>query len=194
MSKFIKSIICIVGTCALFLGGCSNGVSEKEAQTNKEEKAITSSEKIENENRSDSSEKVENENKIDSSDDNTNTHPTKQIYLEKLSKLEANLETSLKEKYASPVTQDMIDAANEEFKQWDYMLNEAYAELEKQLSKEEMDKLTDEELNWIKSRDEKSEAAANEFKGGTMEPLNRVMSLAASTKERCFELVNKYMK
>ncbi|WP_322379468.1 lysozyme inhibitor LprI family protein [Clostridium perfringens] len=31
------------------------------------------------------------------------------------------------------------------------MLNEAYAELEKQLSKEEIDKLRDEELNWIKS-------------------------------------------
>ncbi|MDZ4907338.1 DUF1311 domain-containing protein, partial [Clostridium perfringens] len=92
-----------------------------------------------------------NENRNDSSKDNTNTYSTKQIYLEKLNKLEVNLETSLKEKYASPVTQDMIDAANEEFKQWDAMLNEAYAELEKQLSKEEIDKLRDEELNWIKS-------------------------------------------
>lgn len=182
MSKFIKSMLCIVGTCALFLVGCSNGLSEKEAQTNKEEKVVTSSEKIENENRS------------DSSNDNNNTYLTKQIYLEKLNKLEADLKISLKEKYASSVTQDMIDAANEEFKQWDDMLNEAYAELEKQLSKEEMDKLRDEELNWIKTRDEKSEAAADANKGGTIAPLKRVTSLAASTKERCYELVNKYMK
>lgn len=160
-----KRIICIVVTCALFLVGCSNGSSEKEVETT-----------------------------TNSSNDNTNAYSTKQVYLEKLSNLEDNLNASLKEKYDSGITQQIVEAASEEFEKWDDMLNEVWSELKGQLPEEDMDKLTEEQVNWIKSKDEKSETAANEVKGGTMEPLSRVMSLAISTKERCYELVNEYMK
>ena len=191
-------MICILGTCSLLLVGCSNGLSEKESETNKGETVVNPSGEIENgdesnkEQGSDSSEKIENE--IDSSDDNSNTSSTKQIYLEKLNKLDEDLNKSLKEKYDSGITLQMVEAGSEEYSQWDNILNEIYSELKQQLTEKEMDKLTEEELNWIKIRDEKSEAAANEFKGGTMEPLNKVMSLITSTKERCYELVNQYMK
>lgn len=74
------------------------------------------------------------------------------------------------------------------------MLNEIYSVLKEQLKEEEMDKLTEEELNWIKSIDEKSEAADDGVEDGTIAPLNRVMSLVTSTKSRCYELVNQYMK
>lgn len=160
-----KKIICIVATCALLLVGCSNESSEKEVETT-----------------------------TNSSNDNTNAYSTKQVYLEKLSNLEDNLNSSLKERYDSGITQQMVEAASEEFEKWDDMLNEVWSELKEQLTEEDMNKLTEEQINWIKSRDEKSEAAANEVKGGTMEPLSRVMSLAISTKERCYELVNEYMK
>lgn len=195
MNKLIKSMICILGTCSLFLVGCSNGASEKEKEANKE---VNSQTKIEKSNdKSNKDEGVdtskETESGVDSSNESANTYLTKQIYLEKLNKLEADLNISLEEKY-SGTTQQMIEAGYEEYKEWDNVLNEVYSELKKQLTEKEMDKLTEEELNWIKSRDEKSEAAANENKGGTIEPLNRVMSLVTSTKERCYELVNQYMK
>lgn len=198
MSKFIRNMICILGICSLFLVGCSNGLSEKEVETNKGETVVNSPSEIENNDESNKEQGVdpseETENEIDSSSDNSNTSSTKQMYIEKLNELDTNLKISLEEKYASPKTQDMLDAANEEFSQWDYMLNEIYSTLEVQLSQEDMNNLRIEELNWINTRDLKSEAAANEFKGGTMEPLNRVMSLVTSTKERCYELVNQYMK
>ena len=197
MSKFIKSTLCIVSICVLFLGGCSNGMTKKEGQTNKEEILVTSSEEIENgiddqDKNQSANPSGEIENGVDSSNDN-NIYSSKQIYLEKLNELEANLDISLKEKY-SGTTLEMVEAGSEEYEQWDNILNEIYSELKQQLSEEDMKKLTEEELTWIKSRDEKGEAAANEFKGGTMENLNRLMSLMTSTKERCYELVNKYMK
>lgn len=175
-----KKIICIVATCALFLVGCSNESSEKEVETNKDEKVISSS--------------MEAETTTEPSNDNTKTYSTKQVYLEKLNSLEESLNASLKEKYDSGVTQQMVEAASEEFEKWDDMLNEVWSKLKGQLTEEDMNKLIEEQVNWIKSRDEKSEAAANEFKGGTMELLSRVTSLAINTKERCYELVNKYMK
>jgi len=193
MSKFIKSVICIVSTCVLFLGGCSNVISEKEVKSDKEG-AITSSKSIENNDDSSNKEKVVVPLEEIETNENTESELIKQSYLRKLDELDANLKISLKEKYASPVTLDMIEASNEELKQWDDMLNEIYAKLEKQLSKEEMDKLRGEELKWIESRDKKSEEARSEFAGGSIEPFMGMQSLVESTKTRCYELVNEYMK
>lgn len=198
MNKFIRTIICILGTCSLFLVGCNNGISENEKESNKQGQVLTSQDKIKD--RDDESNKdegvddsEETKNGTDLETDNIKSYSTKQMYLEKLNKLEDELKISLEEKYAGTTIQ-MIEAGSEEYKEWDNILNEIYSELKQQLTKEDMDKLTEEELNWIKNRDEKSEAAANEVKGGTMEPLNKVVSLATSTKERCYELVNQYMK
>lgn len=190
-------MIYILGTCLLFLVGCNNGLSNKESGTNKGEKVVESPTEIENSDESNKEQGTdpseETEDGIDQSNDNSNTSSTKQMYIEKLNELETELKISLEEKY-NGTTQEMIEAGYEEYEKWDNMLNEVYSKLKQQLTEKEMDELTEEELNWIKKRDEKSEAAANEFKGGTMEPLNRVMSLVTSTKERCYELVNQYMK
>lgn len=176
MRKFTISLIFIVVLSTLFLVGCTPGVNEKEDQTNKEETQSNSSDCTEN------------------GDNNTDINSTKQIYLEKLTKLESDLIESLKEKYASPKTQDMIDAANKEYTEWDNMLNEIYTELEKHLSKEDMDQLRDSELNWIEERDKKAQEAQDEYNYGTIAPLSRIKSLANNTKSRCYKLVNQYMK
>jgi uncharacterized protein YecT (DUF1311 family) len=193
MRKFIKSIIFIVVLFALFLVGCTTNLNKKEEQPNEEENTSISSEKIENnidtsnedDGVSSSNEKENNSTPIDS---------MKQIYLEKLNKLEADLDETLIEKYASPKTQDMIDAANKEYTEWDNMLNDIYTELQNQLSIEEIDQLRDSELNWIENRDKKSQESHEQFKGGTIASLNAIKSLANSTKSRCYELVNQYMK
>lgn len=128
------------------------------------------------------------------SNDNTNTGLKKQDYIEQLNKLKSNLEASSDKRYESPVTSDLIQAANEEYKLWDDKLNEIYSILKKQLPKDTMDKLTEEEIAWIKIRDENAEAAAKANEDGSIAPLNKVISLIESTSDRCFELVNNYMK
>ncbi len=116
-----------------------------------------------------------------------------QYYLDKYAKLEKELKDSLAEKY-NGTTLDMREAAGIEYTSWDDLLNEVYGVLQEQLSKEEMDKLRAEQIEWLTIRDSKAEESAKEFEGGTMEPLAHTTSLGESTKERCYELISNYMK
>lgn len=115
-------------------------------------------------------------------------------YINKLNELDNKLKISLKEKYESPKTNDMTEAASEEFSQWDNMLNEIYSILEQQLPKDEMDKLREEELNWINTKEKKAKEDEAKYEGGSIAPFMRLSSLIGSTKNRCYELVNQYMK
>lgn len=168
MKRFINGIIFVIFICSSFLVGCSNKVSE---------------------------DKIENNNKlrVEKSTNESNIALKKDMYLEKLDQLEGKLNIELKDKYASPKTKDMIDAANEDFKEWDNMLNEVYSILEEDLSKENMDKLREEEKEWINIKEIKSKEAADKYKGGTIEPFMALSSLVDSTKRRCYQLVNEYM-
>lgn len=85
-------------------------------------------------------------------------------------------------------------AAAEEYKRWDKALNEIYSDLKENLSKEEMNKLEAEETKWIKDKEEKAKEAGKTYEGGTAEGLVYTSSLAETTKSRCYELVDKYMK
>ncbi|MBK5242180.1 lysozyme inhibitor LprI family protein [Clostridium sp.] len=116
----------------------------------------------------------------------------KQEYKTKLDNIEIALE-SLKEKDAG-TTLDMKEAASERLKQWDAALNEIYNVLKGQLSSSDMKKLQSEEIQWISDRDAKAKKESLEVKGGTMEPLIYTNSLQDTTKKRCYELVEKYMK
>ena len=116
-----------------------------------------------------------------------------QYYLDKYAKLEKELKDSLAEKY-NGTTLDMREAAGIEYTSWDDLLNEVYGVLQEQLSKDEMDKLRAEQIEWLTIRDSKAEESAKEFEGGTMEPLAHTTSLGESTKERCYELISNYMK
>ena len=121
-----------------------------------------------------------------------NEESKKQEYKTKLDNIEISLE-SLKEKDAG-TTLEMREAASERFKQWDAALNEIYNVLKGQLSPSDMKKLQSEEIQWISNRDAKAKKESLEMKGGTMEPLIYTSSLQDTTKKRCYELVEKYMK
>lgn len=197
MRKLKKGIIGILFSCTLFVVGCTTNLNENKEQANtKENISISSENPTNNIDDSKENEVISSSNQIENKNNKNsdNIASKKQIYLEKLSKLESDLYSLLKEKYASPKTQDLIDASSKEYTQWDNMLNEIYNELQNQLSEEEMSKLIEEERDWINTRNEKSEATANKFKDRTIAPFNRMMSAATSTKERCYELVNQYMK
>lgn len=95
---------------------------------------------------------------------------------------------------ATATTNDMYQKVCREYKQWDDALNEIYGVLKVQLSPGDMKNLQNEELQWIKDRDAKAKSDASEMAGGTMEKVLYEGSLSKSTKERCYVLVDKYMK
>ena len=57
-----------------------------------------------------------------------------------------------------------------------------------------MDALTEKQIQWIEYRDITDKNESLVFEGGTMEGLQYTSTLANITKERCYELVNNYMK
>jgi uncharacterized protein YecT (DUF1311 family) len=77
---------------------------------------------------------------------------------------------------------------------WDGLLNEIYGVLKQQLPSEEMDQLRKEQREWIKYRDANAKEASLKYEGGTMEQLEYVAVVNNLTKERCFELVEQYMR
>ena len=116
----------------------------------------------------------------------------KQEYLAKLDGIQAGLKKLDSLKAGSNI--DMIKAANEEYRRWDIELNQIYGVLKIQLSTSEMSQLEKEEVQWIKDKEALADAEGKKYEGGSMEPLAYSASLAESTKKRCYELVNNYMK
>ncbi|WP_281526479.1 lysozyme inhibitor LprI family protein [Intestinibacter bartlettii] len=88
----------------------------------------------------------------------------------------------------------MKKSEGEALELWDDALNEIYGVLKTQLSTSEMDALRTKQRAWIKYRNNTAESEAAEFGNGTMADLAYVSTTASLTKERCYELVNIYMK
>jgi uncharacterized protein YecT (DUF1311 family) len=96
--------------------------------------------------------------------------------------------------YDAAPTNDLYQEECKEHKVWDDELNNIYGILKVQLSPSDMKKLQNEEIQWIKDRDAKAKKASAEMAGGSMEKVLSEGSLAKSTRDRCYELVDKYMK
>ncbi|HBJ2621273.1 TPA: DUF1311 domain-containing protein [Clostridium botulinum] len=214
--KAILSLI-LIGLISFNFIGCTSS-TKKIAPNNEQEKNISTEDNKTNEidinkssnnsdnetknnttinkNSQDDSNKV-NSKKIDISTKENNSvsktqESTKQIYKNKLDAIELGMKDLDDLKGGS--TLEMKSAAKEEYERWDRALNEIYGVLQKQLSSDDMNKLKDEEIKWIASRDEQAKKDSLKYKGGTAETLIYGMSLGQSTKERCYELVEKYMK
>lgn len=134
---------------------------------------------------------------IDSNYDNDKTTTSyekmscKELYLKKL----AELDEEQRQVYNQNVGMTQINInTGELYEKWDAMLNEIYGVLKEQLSTSEMDALRTKQRAWIKYRDKKAEEARAEYEGGTIAPTMYNDSRIHTTRERCYELVNKYMK
>ena len=114
----------------------------------------------------------------------------KDQYLEKLNRIEYEVSQI---NYGETTLQ-MQEASSKVLKKWDDALNEIYDVLKTQLSSSEMESLRKEQREWIKIRDARAEQSASEFEGGTMYGLVYTETLGTETKQRCYELVNIYMK
>ena len=88
----------------------------------------------------------------------------------------------------------MKKVEDDRWKIWDGLLNEIYGVLKEQLSTEEMDQLRKEQRNWINHRDATALEASKKYEGGTQETLEYSAVAANLTEERCFKLVEIYMK
>lgn len=77
---------------------------------------------------------------------------------------------------------------------WDDELNIMYQDLKSKMSPSEFNKLQSEQVQWIKDRDAIAIAAGKEFEGGSMQGLTILYSKSSTTRDRCYEIVNDYMK
>ncbi|WP_410771266.1 lysozyme inhibitor LprI family protein [Fontibacillus sp. BL9] len=192
-----KLIILTLLTCS-FLAGCGNAgneganVKQPENSVQEEKQPIKENQPVQHD-QPQTEAPATDKDSDNSADSGTSVTGTKEAYLEKLDEIEAGL-ADLEELNEEGTTASMTEAAAETFNRWDTALNEIYGELKQQLSANEMDDLKEKQREWIKQRDEIAEKEAAEFKGGTMEGLQLVSTKARVTKERCYELVNQYMK
>lgn len=122
-----------------------------------------------------------------------NLSGTKDKYLKQLNDIENSL-GDLNNQYNNGTQTEMNEAKSKILNKWDAALNEIYGVLKKQLSADEMSSLKVEQRNWNKQRDQKAKDESSVFTGGTMEATIYVSTQAQLTKERCYELVQKYMK
>lgn len=91
-------------------------------------------------------------------------------------------------------TKEMKIAASKSYELWDAELNKIYGVLKQNLSKNEMEALKQKQRQWINYRDSQAEEAFNSVGRGTMGPLLEMETKASLTKDRCYELVDLYMK
>ncbi|MBD8036778.1 DUF1311 domain-containing protein [Solibacillus sp. A46] len=123
-----------------------------------------------------------------------NSTGSKEKYLAKIAEVENGIK-ELDPVFENGTQIELTEAQVEVFERWDALLNEIYKQLEtQQLSPNDMNKLREEQRKWLTHRDEKAAEAASKFEGGSMKNLEYASVQAQLTKERCYELVEKYMK
>lgn len=114
----------------------------------------------------------------------------KEKYMTKLKEIEGKTNNP----NTGKTTMEMKSIANERYMKWDSALNEIYGVLKQGLKPDVMNELKNEEIKWIAYRDNTASKESEDVKGGTLEGLQRTCTLERVTKERCYELVEKYMK
>lgn len=118
----------------------------------------------------------------------------RQEFIERLDKIQKELDSlDIKKDSDSGVTNAMRSFYGIAYDEYDKALNEIYNLFRQELPEKTMKELREEQLKWIKEKEEGAMKESEEFKGGTFEFVAYKISLYQSTKERCYELVNKYM-
>ncbi|MDI7741121.1 DUF1311 domain-containing protein [Lysinibacillus fusiformis] len=133
------------------------------------------------------------ENQNTPMDTQKNTTSVKADYLKKLNETKIAMDEKRKQS-ANSSTYELKYAEDTLYDIWDGLLNEIYGVLKEQLSPEEMAQLRDEQRKWIEYRDKTALEASYKYKGGTQEHVEYVVVRNNLTAERCFELVENYMK
>ncbi|WP_181347417.1 lysozyme inhibitor LprI family protein [Thalassobacillus sp. CUG 92003] len=155
-------------------------------------------------------ESKENGSNTEHTDTDTNENDTSEKNNVPLKDEDSSSEAGLKEAYQTKLVDskqetERLEAAdsstyalkkveNDRWDIWDELLNDIYGVLKERLSPEEMEQLREKQRNWIEFRDDRALEASQKYEGGTQEHLEYVAVLANLTEERCYELVEDYMK
>ncbi|MFD2627496.1 lysozyme inhibitor LprI family protein [Oceanobacillus kapialis] len=205
----MKKIV-IAGFLILLLAACGNendenaaddtesGVEETDTTSDEtegaHEEAGNAEESNPEKNESTSGGEGEQQEETETAQDDESDQSTpdmKTAYRNKLVELEEQL--AAEEKELGSTQRELTEFAGKSFNMWDDALNEVYAELEKQLSKDEMESLREEQRAWVQTRDAKAAEEAAKYEGGSMESMQYISSQAQLTKERAYELITDYM-
>ncbi|MCT2344868.1 lysozyme inhibitor LprI family protein [Niallia taxi] len=183
----------------LLLAACNNSATESSTSANNEPENNSISQNANEENATTESAEAANTNNTNTterekdSSANDDKVSQKEEYLTKLNAKKKEMD-ELRKNPEDDSTYALKKVEGERYKAWDDLLNEIYGVLQKQLSSEEMEQLKQEQREWIENRDSKAKEASLKYEGGTMEQLEYVAVLADLTEERCFALVEGYMK
>lgn len=112
---------------------------------------------------------------------------TAEDYRNRLGEIENTIQ-NLENSGSANTTDAMREAVAYEYRLWDAELNQIYQAIMAVLPAEETDTLRGLERRWIRERD----TAAERYKGGTMENVEYTASLANSTRDRAYELLDLY--
>lgn len=130
------------------------------------------------------------EQELSSHSDKESQEDKKGDYLKKLNEME-----EADRQLESGVTMAELEEQEEErYRKWDEELNKIYGVLKEQLKPEEMDKVREEQREWIINRDNTAKESSLKYEGGSTETLEYIATQATLTRERCYELVAKYME
>lgn len=116
---------------------------------------------------------------------------TYEDFRKKLEEADSIME-EMRESNLSSNTDSLKMTVEYEYRLWDTELNRLYQAVMGLMSEKEAELLKTEERQWIRDRDQMAKQAASKFKGGTMESLEYTASLANSTRERAYEILEEY--
>ncbi len=110
-------------------------------------------------------------------------------YRQRLEELDAQIARIQNEEQESNVY-SIMTSAESELKMWESELNTIYSALLAALSDEEAAGLAQEQQEWMQNRE--ARAAEKSGKGGSMESLGYAAALVSLTRDRAYELVDRY--
>ncbi|MDO4328250.1 MAG: lysozyme inhibitor LprI family protein [Lachnospiraceae bacterium] len=112
-------------------------------------------------------------------------------YQERLAELDAQIER-MRSSETDNTVHSVKSAAQTEQRIWERELDAVYTLLIGSLDEESGKMLRAEQQKWIISRDQKAQEASKKNSGGSMESVEYIASIAASTRERVYALVEQY--
>ena len=190
MKKFITIILPIV--TLMILAACNNSSSESNTPAREQLKNNSSSNddipKTDTPANNPETKEIEEDSEV-----NDSKESQKDEYVKKVTATKKEMD-ELRNNPEDDSTYALKKVEGDRYAVWDELLNEIYGVLQKQLPSEEMQQLRSEQLEWIEYRDSTAKEASLKYEGGTMEQLEYVAVLGDLTEERCFELVEDYMK
>ncbi|XZL24417.1 lysozyme inhibitor LprI family protein [Clostridium perfringens] len=178
--------------------------SEKKEEDSKNDSSTKETAKVDNSNKneskgaSNSSKKEESKSasKKENSKDESSLAKAKSEYLQKMKKIDSESE-KLDKEYDSnrgSTQAGMNGISGEQAKLYDNELNEIYDYLKQNLSKEKAKELETSEMAWIKEKESNIAEIKKQYEGGSVTPLMVNSEVAKESKERCYYLIDNYMK